>query len=454
MMEIETLLLDLMKPLKGEEELFKALITSFCEGHFAMQSNYAGDVQNPFVVKENNYLYMKKNHDLETKLLNEIKRLFAFQSYENVSIADAPLQEGQKRAVELALKYPFSIITGGPGTGKTYTAGYLMRFLLQKSSLSFVIAAPTGKACAQLKQSLEMACADIQLPHHRVLTLHSLLEPGKENRLPLIPEDLVIVDEASMIDIEFFIELFSRIKPDGRLILLGDPNQLPPVESGAIFPEIVDIFRKMGRLGQLETTLRAKNSELISYAKELLEGRISFPIQPLENFSMDHVTKETRLLTPVTKGPYGVSTLNKKMFERIESKEIPIMITRNDYQQKLFNGETGTLYLPKRGEMNTLRQVRGAFGTFYVDGEAKIIPAYELPPFDLAYAMSIHKSQGSAFDHPILLLPKGSSKFGKELLYTALTRSKMGIDVFGDLEEIQQLLKSSNRPMSTLFSRF
>ena len=450
-MEIEHLLLKEINPPKDEIPLYQGWIAKFLEGHIALPESRV--VNHPYFVQERGYLYLKKTYKQETKILQELKRIIE----STVCPVDAPrlpLNEAQQLAVEMACRNPLTVLTGGPGTGKTYTAGYIIRTLRDRS---FILAAPTGKACAQLKLSILSSCQGMELPPFRVMTLHALLERHKEVSLPVIPEELVIVDESSMVDIDLFGELLSKVRVQARLVLLGDPNQLPPVETPSIFPDVVDLCSKLGLHANLHTCLRVESSELIHYGEALLRGEIAFPLGELSDFKIDGSMEA--ILTPLKKGPFGVDALNRGLFEKMldseeEELKVPVIVTKNDFSLKLFNGETGFIRFKKSQWSGELRSTKGAIGLFFVEGVEKEFAAYELPPFDLSFALSVHKSQGSAYDHPVLLLPPGIAHFGRELVYTAFTRAKKGLTVYGDRNALFELLQKSSRRQFALLERY
>lgn len=450
-MEIEELLLKQIDPLPGDIEWVRQCLSQFLQGHLAIPAERPCNY--PCFVQERGVLYLQKTYKQETKVLNGLRQLIQ-SGVEPVPCSRLPLNPEQQRAVEIACRSNLTLLTGGPGTGKTYTAGYIIRTL---GNCPFVLAAPTGKACAQLKSSIEACCDRSQLPPFRIATLHTLLETSKEIRLPLIPEELVLVDEASMIDIDLFGELLSKMRPGSRLILLGDPFQLPPVETPSLFPDLADLGDRLGIHAHLTECLRIENRLILHQANHLLQGRVTFPIHPLQDFHWD--PSLDALLTPLKKGPYGSDHLNAQFFEQVlksgsDPLNIPILITANDFSLQLFNGETGHLTFRRSDWNGTLRTTKNAMASFFIDGELRHFPAYELPPFDLAFALSIHKSQGSSYPHPILLLPPGTQNFGRELLYTAFTRAKHAITVYGLRDAVERTLSQSSRRQTGLLARW
>ncbi|MDB2613981.1 AAA family ATPase [Chlamydiales bacterium] len=412
----------------------------------------------PYIVRKGEWFYFKKNYIAETLLVDEIKRLREETPHITCSldrVDQLPLLPGQRDVVCEALNHTLSLIVGGPGTGKTYTAGWLIRMLIEeaKTPFSVVLAAPTGKAAIHLKQSIEKATEGLSLPPMEMMTLHALIGKKREG---LFPQDVILIDEASMVDIHLMPQLLARVKPGARLILMGDPNQLPPVEGGTLFTDLADVFQG----GVLTESRRVENPTLLEWAHGVKEGVALFPLKPLKAFNHS----SSIILTPLKEGFYGVDALNHQKLHSFLEKppkilEIPIMITRNDYTLGLFNGECGTLIASQK-DLIDLREKRRHFRSFQesfvkimIDGKERTFLPYELPPFQLAWAISVHKSQGSEFDHVSLLIPPGSKRFGRELLYTAITRAKKRLEVFGDLDELNALLKKTYRRSSALVNR-
>ncbi len=424
------------------------------------------------------------------------------------------LLKEQAQAVLSACKYPLTIICGGPGTGKTYTAGKLVKILWsclsndQKDKFEIALAAPTGKAAANLQQSLVKTIGDIpRLKQVKAKTLHALLGIRSSRRHfapPILTEDLIIVDECSMIDLELMTALLKAIKPGARLILLGDPAQLPPVESGAVFKDIVQVL-KGGKDPayhpiELKQCLRAELKEIAEFASTIQRGKAS-EIYPFfkasisfqdirEGFTstkefhrallrhakefmdkpFDAEAPETmfeafyqfRILTPLRQGPFGVDFLNDLFKNYFEKKNrsgsyfaAPITIKKNDSQFELFNGETGILMTQKRDKQALSIPFQQGDYALFSDGNGgfRKIPAVLLPPFDYAYCLSVHKSQGSEFDHVLFLLPEGADYFGREVLYTAVTRAKKKLEIWSHKEILEKTLKKCSLRLSGIFQR-
>lgn len=405
------------------------------------------------IIKIDDRFYLQRNYSLEQTCLQEWERLkqaeplHTLNEYEHQYDSLTP---EQRAAVELGCKSLVFILTGGPGTGKTYTAGRLLGTLTKSlnAPCEIALAAPTGKAALTLEKALGSL-----LPEAKAQTLHALLGVRKDGSYPerrtALPYDIILVDEASMIDIELMSHLLSSIKSGARLILMGDPFQLPPVEGAPIFPTLMETHPDKAHLTRC---LRAETVELVSFADAIMKGQ-SYPEceavryidskEPLESVLLSHLNRflknlETpdewlaafqkfRILTPLKVGPAGSLAINRFVAKHLKERAIPLMITSNDYRMDLFNGEIGVL-------ITEGREIPEFFSendyVFFASG--KKIPALLLPSYELAYAMTVHKSQGSEFDEVLLLLPEKTT-VSIPLLYTAVTRARKKITLWGTI---------------------
>lgn len=499
--------------LEGSRQIPKELI-----------STQNGNLPNTPICKEGNLYYLQRLWVYETLFLTNLKKHLeappALSLHSDCLLQDiqklnkeGKLTEEQAQAIIQGCTNSLTLITGGPGTGKTYTAGYLIKAFWehlgeeQQKEFQIVLAAPTGKAAANLQQSLNRVASTLDnFPIIQAKTLHTLLglkhaSPSKES--VHLTADLVIVDESSMIDVRMMAALFEALKPGSRLILLGDKHQLPAVEAGGVFVDLINIQRSHPQLTipctTLSTCMRAELKTLIDFAQLINEGRSQDVIKQLAHsnghgvkrllFKEDtraaqeeliaHVIPQfptiihqgqrpeqlldlfesTRLLSPIRKGPFGVETLNQLIWEKICHHipmngfiALPIMITQNDYRQELFNGDTGILI--RRLPLHNLSTDDYAFFPSRLDDDkVRRFPAVLIPKHELAYCLSVHKSQGSEFDHVVLVLPEGSELFGREVLYTAVTRARKSLEIYGADTVIQKTVENQGLRLSGLEQR-
>jgi exodeoxyribonuclease V alpha subunit len=280
--------------------------------------------------------------------------------------------------------------------------------------------------------------------------------------------------------------LFSAIKPGARLILLGDPHQLPPVETGSVFADLILSLEEHfpDSLTLLNKCLRAEKQELISLGRAINEGnsdKVSellsqkgstvqrFPLGSDPSQFIEHAVpffqrlfvgaktphdflqafNRFRLLSPLRQGSWGVDALNRALWNRLKSAgAVPIMLTSTNEKLSLFNGEVGIL-IQAEGKSDEFSQGDCAYFSPQNEGEpVRCISALLLPKFEYAYAISVYKSQGSEFDHVMLLLPAGSEVFGREVFYTAVTRAKSRLDVWCEVQTMKKTLEKKCHRLS------
>lgn len=443
----------------------------------------------------------------------------------------------QAQAIRLATSSSVTFISGGPGTGKTYTAGELIKIIwnslpeAKRPFYQIALAAPTGKAAMNLQQSLHRATADVEgLQTIKAKTLHSLLDirpPAigfSRAEAKRLAADLIIVDECSMIDVNMMTALLSAVKPGAQLILLGDEHQLPPISSGSAFSDALKAFTSMQSKENkvatvsLKKCLRTELESIINFAISINKGESAKALKQLKSrdsqngivhssllikeqtseegsqsqestkkmqqyllkyakpyFSFGDIDfsdssavgkllHQFRILTPFRQGPFGVDTLNtlflKYMLESAKSRAYfiaPIMLTTNDWHRNLFNGEMGLLirhYQQEETASSFSTKDFGLFPSFGSEGIAlRRIPALGLPRFEYAYAMSVHKSQGSEFDHILFLLPRGSELFSREVLYTGATRAKKRLEIWAEESTIAKTIAQEGKRKSGIVQR-
>ncbi len=380
------------------------------------------------------------------------------------------LAERQRQAVQMALTHKVSILTGGPGTGKTSTVQAILRLLRGKGRTA-LLAAPTGRAAKRLSESTGQEAK----------TIHRLLEvsPGEgfkfqRNQDNPLECDLLIVDECSMVDLVLMNNLLKAIHLASHLLLVGDSDQLPSVGAGNVLHDL--IASGVVPVTRLDTIFRqAAGSTIITNAHRINKGDLPlFPPdkkdfyffgkeEPEETADLvvDIVARripekfgvpaaEIQVLSPMHRGPVGARALNEKLQARLNPLRYDqpeyrsgsrvfrvsdrVLQLRNNYDKEVFNGDVGrieTIDL-EEGEVRVNFEGRGV--------------AYELSDLDeltLAYAMSVHKSQGS--EYPVVVLPLLVQHYmllQRNLLYTAVTRAKKMVVIVGTRKALVMAVKN------------
>jgi exodeoxyribonuclease V alpha subunit len=429
---------------EDEQAFLAALMEASRSGHLCLNISYqneriqagAATYSSPYIHRYKDLVYLKRNWVYETRILEHLFRLLS--NLDRIDYHSSELNSEQQSAVSTALSHSLSIITGGPGTGKTFIVRHLIKAILQAkgSSARIFLTAPTGKAVSRLQ--------DLN-PKAECSTLHALL--GIRSERDLIKEgsylqaDLIVLDESSMVDVRLLAFFLASVRLGTRIVLIGDSQQLPPVESGSLFADLVDLIPT----SHLSKSLRSDRKEILELSESIQQGRWQGPLfsnldlqQEVKNRSWD----DFRILSCVKEGPWGVNTLNAQLFASApQDMPIPIIITRTDYAAQLYNGETGVLLKDK---------------AVFIDkeGNQRFIALASLPAYEYAYCLSVHKSQGSEFNDVLVLIPPGSEVFGREILYTAVTRAKQSVKVFGKEETILKTLQHISKKESGLRQRF
>lgn len=439
--------------------------------------------------------------------INEIRLDAALDRY-------FPLQSGavdlQRSAARMALSRRLSVISGGPGTGKTATVARILALLLDVAGDSrpeITLAAPTGKAAMRLHQSILHAAESLALPDeirnclptgvstiHRLLGVQTRRGGFRYNRNNRLPCDILVVDEASMVDLQLMASLLEALREDARVILLGDRNQLASVEAGAVLADICDSANQATvPVTQLTKSYRfgddsgiAALSQLINSgesiaATELLKsgqypdilwrplptGRAfegAFTAAARDGYAgyaqaaspAEAIAALTsfRILSPLRSGPCGIENLNRLCLNAIAPEQkndsqgfrlMPVMVTGNNYELGLFNGDTGVV-MESDG--------RQAVWFENPEGGVRHLSTLRLPAFEAAFALTVHKSQGSEFDKVLLVLPdRMSDVLSRELLYTAVTRARRHIEIWGTEEVFRQTIERRTLRTSGLSER-
>ena len=371
-----------------------------------------------------NRYYLQRNWVLEGEVVRGFQRLLQG----NVKPIDLGTSEGLNRAQEEAVRKGLCenvlCLTGGPGTGKTYTVAQIVKRFKGKGC----VCAPTGKAVSLLREKLDVEVGTL----HRMLGVKSgkdLLFGSGE-----LDCEMVIVDECSMIDVGMWARLLRSLKTGTRVILVGDHDQLPPVEAGTVFGELCRYMKERGEgYIHLEECMRSDQAEILEMAAKVRRGEM-VEYEELGADVEKWWDRGYQILSCLRRGRYGVDALNKMMEKRKDTQR-PIIVTRSNQRMGVNNGEMGFL----KGEEITIGERR--------------LRASLLSDYEWAYCLSVHKSQGSEFDKVALLVPKGAEAFGREILYTGITRAKEGVVVLSEEGVIEECLKQTSEKMSGMKER-
>ena len=399
---------------------------------------------------------------------------------------DITLAPAQRQAVELALKAGALVITGGPGTGKTTILRFVIT-LLEEMGTEYALCAPTGRAAKRMGEATGRDASTI----HRLLE-YSYGEGGfGRNAENTLLADVVVVDEMSMVDVPLMAALLRALAPGTRLIMVGDSDQLPSVGPGNVLRDMVDsgqipvvrlteIFRQSGRSAIVTNAHRINEGQM-----PILEGLEDFGFEPMEEqeavirrlialnsgkaakLGAQEPLQDIQVLAPMKKGPLGVYNLNKRLQEALnppahKKKERKygdvvfregdkVMQIKNDYRlawtrslphqppemgEGVYNGDLGTIM--------SIDLYDQTLEVLFDDGRSAVYSFSMLEELELAYCISIHKSQGSEF--PIVLLPLLGGPpmlLNRNLLYTAVTRARHMVCILGRQSCIQQMVRNN-----------
>ena len=394
--------------------------------------------------------------------------------------------ELQRKAIFTAVKERITLLTGGPGTGKTTTLNGIIR-VFESENISFALCAPTGRAAKRISE----------LTGREAKTLHRLLEYAprdgeyvfNKNRDNQLQYEAVIADESSMIDLSLFSHLLDALPLKSKLILVGDAAQLPPVGAGNVFRDLLGCgYLPTVRLDRIFR--QAQQSLIVTNAHEILNGRMpvlnakdrDFFFIPTSSAEALHSLVESlctarlpnaygfdpvrdiQVLSPTRKGSSGTAALNETLREALnpadgKKEEIPfrglvfregdkVMQIRNDYdlvgekpdgdiENGIFNGDIGTVEsIDRRAETLSVRFDDRLY-TYSLNSS-------EIDELEPAYAITVHKSQGSEFDAVVLPLFEGPELlYTRNLLYTAVTRAKKILIIVGDARKVRYMVDNA-----------
>lgn len=464
----------------------------------------------------------RKGRPEERVIESALARYFPESASDQVQAVDY-----QKLAVQRSLNQGFSIITGGPGTGKTTTVVKALAMLLeQEPTLNIALAAPTGKAAMRLSESIgegieRLACKPEirkKIPL-QVVTLHRLLgaihqSPSfKHNHANPLPYDVVVIDEASMIDLAMMAKLLDAVTPQAKVLLLGDQDQLASVEAGSVLADLTQALpdnthhlrvshRFQGDIKILADLVNQKQAEaswllllekasdsgaigcvandihdVVDYASARMQAYLTL----LDQWSSEAVEEAIspqfqhlmeaflafQILCSNVQGSLGVLSVNQAIFERFYRSDLaehspqnsperwfhgrPILVQENMPSLGLSNGDIGLCL-----ETNVAQGTQLMVWFSDAEGKVKRVLPSRMPKHQTAYAMTVHKSQGSEFSEVLMVLSdqKDNSVLSKELVYTAITRAKKRIVIAANELVWKQAVTKRVKRYSGLQTRF
>jgi len=442
----------------------------------------------------------------------------------------------QVAAIRLALQRQFAIISGGPGTGKTSLMVNILRCLVREGipAARIILGAPTGRAAQRMTETVQSNVASIKKPCaddatlldlkgstlHKILGYRSFSHEFYYRETNPLPASVVVIDEVSMVDVVMLDKFLQAIDPvQTKLILLGDKNQLPSVEAGAVFAEMIPdgtraerfeerlvVLQKVYRSGTnlLELANQANQGvfppfEAVAFDEALAKPADQWAFVQAESFGQwqEHlrqwvqhqylspipangqsyaalietargmtadqiassqqgrtlldgifaVVERARILSLLRNGRYGCTVINDVIAGHLAHLLDPstetrvdgfsgalVIITRNDYSKELFNGDVGVI----------IRDVQTTYRAFFHrSGLYVSFPVNLLPSWEFAFAMTVHKSQGSEFDDVLLVLPDDENHrlLTREIVYTGLTRAKKRVLLYGSQQVLNTALQ-------------
>lgn len=438
-------------------------------------------------------VYLRKYHYIEEKIVEHLKRLIEEEKEPLCSTAEIDafindyeeehsikFAKQQKEAIHMGLTQGISILTGGPGTGKTQVINAIIKCLqYYKPTAEVHLSAPTGKACKRMSEVTGMEAKTI----HRLTGLNAF---EKENTLVDIEGDLLIVDESSMVDAYVMYKMLSCIDNDVRILLVGDYDQLPPVGPGLIFRDFIqskriptttltEIFRQAKESQIITNSHKVKNgiktTDPNSYSFDNKKGDFYFikrkEITETKNTILacmkrliekyNYSLSDIQVLSPIRKGDLGIWILNQEIQEMFNPRDVykneyrfneqftlregdKVIQTVNRYDKDVLNGDVGIvseIYENDEGETIVVVEFDESRTVEYEE--------YLIPDLEHAFVTSIHKSQGS--EYPVVIMPIHPLHDGflnRNAIYTGWTRAKKAVISIGQLESLDKAVEHTD----------
>ena len=429
------------------------------------------------VIKEDKAIYLPPFYFSETGCAKSMLYLLACErrirvnpqeiTEKVVSHSEISYDTIQLEAIKTAISSKIMVLTGGPGTGKTTTTmGIISAY--QMAGCRILLAAPTGRAAKRMSEATGMEAKTI----HRLLEFKPPEGYQKNEDKPL-DGDVLILDECSMVDVILMYNLLKAIPEHMSLILVGDTDQLPSVGAGNVLKDVIDsgripvvrltrIFRQAQGSRIIMNAHRINKGEAIDMRggkesdfffagketnEEVVDTLVKYCTQNLPRYYHVDAFRDIQVLTPMQRGTCGAANLNQVLQEAMNPTRIflhrggtqyrlhdKVMQIRNDYDKEVFNGDIGTV---TRVDMEE-RELTVDF-----DGRAVVYDVTELDELALAYAVTIHKAQGS--EYPIVVMPFTMSHFvmlQRNLLYTGVTRAKKILVLIGEKKAVYYAIKN------------
>ncbi|WP_210369067.1 exodeoxyribonuclease V subunit alpha [Borreliella garinii] len=491
----------LIKMLKGLEifgnlETINNIVSLLKKNNILMEFNKL-KITTPLILENNIYIYTQKNYREEEELIKQIiKRLENHKSelndneIQNIisNLNTSNLNKEQITSVRKALKSNFFLLSGGPGTGKTTTINYILKAINQtlnnKKKRLVAITAPTGKASLRLQTSIDYSFKNLEIECNTIQKLLGIKFINKKNLYDeenQLNFDVIIIDEASMVDAYTFLKLLKATPITTKLIIVGDKNQLPSVNEGNVYSSLLGIkkinndnvedlkenFRSNKEINLLSKAIYKEDStlickyinnneniklkeiekinlkkDLIEYINNLYRKIPTFNLKLLKESKIETILEtllENIILSSKNFGKFGTKTLNeiiknylKKTYGNLIGQII--MITKTDYKNKLFNGERGIIFNENSNFYALFQRKNEKYKKINLD---------LLTNYEFSFATTIHKSQGSEYKH-IKVILENNPFLTKELMYTAITRAKDSLEIISNKEIILKLSKKAS----------